>query len=218
MSARLSIGLLALSVGLASLAGCDMLISGKGSPDERARQDAPKAATADAPVKAADAGAPAPAADGAPAGAATTDAAPGAEKPAVKEVPKDPLDAAIAAQEGYVYNPIGKRDPFRSFMAAGARDDDDTPHTPLQRYDLDQYALVGVIWGIDRPRALVQDPEKTGHVIEIGTYIGKNWGKVTQISNSGVVVTEEYQTIDGELVVNEIPMKLVSNDTDGRRK
>lgn len=206
MSARLTIGLLALSVGLAPLAGCDMLISGKGSPEERASEDAPKAPRAEAP-----------AAPAAPTDAPTDAPADGAKAP-VKEAPKDPLDAAIAAQEGYVYNPIGKRDPFRSFMAAGARDDDDTPRTPLQRYDLDQYALVGVIWGIDRPRALVQDPEKVGHVIEIGTYIGKNWGKVTQISNSGVVVTEEYQTIDGELVVNEIPMKLVSNDTDGRRK
>ena len=27
-----------------------------------------------------------------------------------------PLDAALAAQEGYVYNPIGKTDPFRSFL------------------------------------------------------------------------------------------------------
>ena len=30
---------------------------------------------------------------------------------------EDPLDLAIAAQEGYVYNPIGKRDPFRAFLA-----------------------------------------------------------------------------------------------------
>ena len=44
--------------------------------------------------------------------------------------------------------------------------------------------------------------------MEIGTYIGKNWGKVTQISPTEVVVTEEFQTIDGELVVNSIPMVL----------
>ena len=61
---------------------------------------------------------------------------------------------------------------------------------------------MGIIWGIDRPRAMVEDPDNVGHVMEIGTYIGKNWGKVTQITASEVVVTEEYQTIDGELVVN----------------
>ncbi len=192
MSARISMAL--LSLGL--LAGCEYIVTGKGSREERAAKATPKVPTA------------------APSATGTTE---GGEKKE-KEVPKDPLDLAIEAQEGYVYNPIGKRDPFRSFLSAGPKEDDDTPRTPLQRYDLDQYQLVGVIWGIDRPRALVQDPENLGHVVEIGTYIGKNWGKVTQITSSGVVVTEEYQTMDGELVVNEIPMKLASNEADqGRR-
>lgn len=121
------------------------------------------------------------------------------------------LEAAVAAQEGYVYNPIGKRDPFRSFLGAGADgggEPDDSPRTPLQRYELDEYRLVGIIWGVDRPRALVEDPDRVGHVMEIGTYIGKNWGKVTQITSTEVVVTEEYQTIDGELVVNPIRMTM----------
>ncbi len=192
MSARWTIVLLHLGL----LSGCDLIVTGKGSREERAAKTQPKVPTAT----------PAPGA----AGAEGAKAAP--------EAPKDPLDVAIEAQEGYVYNPIGKRDPFRSFLAAGPKDDDETPRTPLQRYDLDQYQLVGVIWGIDRPRALVQDPENTGHVVEIGTYIGKNWGKVTQITSSGAVITEEYQTMDGELVVNEIPMKLASNEAEeGRR-
>lgn len=124
----------------------------------------------------------------------------------------DPLDIAIAAQEGYVYNPIGKRDPFRSFLSFGTRTEETTPRTPLQKYEIDQYRLVGIIWGVERPRALVEDPEGIGHVMEIGTYIGRNWGKVTQITAGEVVVTEEYQTLDGELVVNPIKMTLVASD------
>ena len=124
------------------------------------------------------------------------------------ERPASALDVAIAAQQTYVYNPIGKRDPFRSFLSIGTRTDDTTPRTPLQKYEIDQYVLVGIIWGIDRPRALVEDPEGVGHVMELGTYIGRNWGKVTQISGNEVTVTEEYQTIDGELVVNPRTMRL----------
>ncbi len=134
---------------------------------------------------------------------AAADAAPNAK---AKE--RDPLDEAIAAAEEYSYNPIGKRDPFRSFLSFGARDERDTPRTPLQKFEIDQYRLVGIIWGVDRPRALVEDPERVGHVMEIGTYIGRNWGKVTQITSGEVVVTEEYQTIDGELVVNNISLTL----------
>ena len=122
------------------------------------------------------------------------------------------LDKAIEAQEAYTYNPIGKRDPFRSFLASGERSGDDVPQTPLQRYEVDQYQLVGIIWGIERPRALVQDPEGVGHVMEVGTYIGKNWGKVTRISAEEVVVTEEYQTLRGDLVVNDIRLALPTSD------
>ena len=118
------------------------------------------------------------------------------------------LDKAIQAQDSYAYNPIGKRDPFRSFLASGERSDDDLPTTPLQRYEVDQYQLVGIVWGIERPRALVQDPEGVGHVMEVGTYIGKNWGKVTRINAAEVVVTEEYQDIRGNLIVNDIRLAL----------
>lgn len=123
---------------------------------------------------------------------------------------KERAEKAAEEEAGpeYVYNPIGKRDPFRSFLNLGERDDGDIPLTRLQRFEIDQYQLVGIIWGIDRPRALVEDPEAVGHVMEVGTYIGKNWGKVTQITSTEVVVTEEYQTIGGELVVNTITMGL----------
>jgi type IV pilus assembly protein PilP len=109
----------------------------------------------------------------------------------------------------FVYNPIGKRDPFRSFLTVGEVGAGDGPKREgLQKYELDQYQLVGVIWGVERPRALLQDPDQVGHVGEIGTYIGRNWGKITAITSGEVVVTEEYQTIDGELVVNNIPLTL----------
>lgn len=128
--------------------------------------------------------------------------------PPVQKAELSELDKAIDAQDAYAYNPIGKRDPFRSFLASGERSGDDVPQTPLQRYEVDQYQLVGIIWGVERPRALVQDPEGVGHVMEVGTYIGKNWGKVTRINSAEVVVTEEYQTIRGDLVVNDIRLAL----------
>lgn len=141
---------------------------------------------------------------------AETTAAP--TPPPVVEAVQSELDKAIDAQDSYAYNPIGKRDPFRSFLASGERAGDDVPQTPLQRYEVDQYLLVGIIWGVERPRALVQDPEGVGHVMEVGTYIGKNWGKVTRISSEEVVVTEEYQTIRGDLVVNDIRLALPISD------
>ncbi|MCP4808902.1 MAG: pilus assembly protein PilP [Proteobacteria bacterium] len=120
---------------------------------------------------------------------------------------------AFVGDVDYAYNPIGKRDPFRSFFKTAGPESITSP-TPLQRFEVDQYQLVGIVWGITSPRSMVQDPEGIGHVIEVGTYIGKNWGKVTQINSDSVVITEEYQTIDGELVTNQIVMELPFEDVE----
>ncbi len=111
----------------------------------------------------------------------------------------------------FVYNPIGKRDPFRSFIS-GRLDEEIRAPTPLQRFDIEELLLVGIVWGIDHPRALIADPEKTSHVVERGTYIGKNWGKVSEITSRAVVITEEYQTIEGELVTEQVVMNLPIED------
>ena len=136
-----------------------------------------------------------------------------APAPAAAPAPTDAPAAAAAAdgppaEEIFVYNPIGKRDPFRTFLTKENEDENGPARTDLQKYDIDQYELVGIVWGNERPRALVQDPTGEGFVMEIGTYIGKNWGKVTQIQSDVVVVTEEYEAMDGRLIVNPIHLKL----------
>jgi type IV pilus assembly protein PilP len=125
--------------------------------------------------------------------------------------PQPPPRAAAAAapaalEDAYYYNPAGKRDPFQGFLNRGSRDGTDLPADapPLQRYDVDKFVLKGIIWDTDAPRALLVDPEGLGHVVRIGAYVGRNWGKVTSIAEDGVVVTEEFQNLDGELVVNPV--------------
>ncbi len=139
-----------------------------------------------------------------PAGTTTVASTPPRSK--AKDVDAGADDEASAESE-YVYNPIGKRDPFRTFIAMAEEEEIRSP-TPLQRYEIDQYQLTGIVWGIERPRALMEDPEGVGHVVEQGTYIGRNWGKITQITSEKIVVTEEYLTPDGSLVVNLIEIKL----------
>ncbi len=119
---------------------------------------------------------------------------------------------AEAEDEGerlaYSYNPIGKRDPFRSFITKDTVTIENRPETPLQKYEIDQFTLVAVIWGIDDPVAMVEDPEGMGHFLRKNTLIGKNWGKVVRISPTEVIVAEEYRDFEGKLIVNEIPLKL----------
>jgi type IV pilus assembly protein PilP len=110
-------------------------------------------------------------------------------------------------KDQWFYNPAGKRDPFASFLARQSATQVSSDAPPLQRWDTDKFSLTGVIWDVDLPRALLVDPEGTGHVVRLGTYVGRNWGKVTAISENGIVVTEEYRTLDGELVVNPVSIR-----------
>ena len=71
-------------------------------------------------------------------------------------------------EEEYSYNPNNKRDPFHSFLVTGTDStiSDNIPRTPLQKYEIGQYSLTGIIWNdeTDRNRALVEDPEGIGPV------------------------------------------------------
>jgi type IV pilus assembly protein PilP len=132
-------------------------------------------------------------------------------------LPKAPPKAAAAApaspEDQYYYNPAGKRDPFQGFLAkAGEQAELPADAPPLQRYDVEKFTLKGVIWNTESPRALLVDPEGLGHVVRIGNYVGRNWGKVTSIAEDGVIVTEEYQTLDGELVVNPVAVRFAQGD------
>lgn len=131
----------------------------------------------------------------------------------VKKAEPEAVAAAPAVEE-YFYNPAGKRDPFKPFFAAskGAAAPPDPNSPPLQRWDVDKFVLAGVIWNTNMPTALLMDPDGTGHVVQMGTYVGRNWGKVTSIADEAVVVTEEYQTMDGELVVNPVTVHFPGQD------
>lgn len=127
---------------------------------------------------------------------------------AKKPAPVAKVQDTDSAKEEWFYNPAGKRDPFSSFLAKQRGPEAISENTPpLQRWETDRFVLTGVVWNVETPRALVVDPEGTGHVVHHGTYVGRNWGKVTSISEDGIVVTEEYRMLDGELVVNAVSIR-----------
>ena len=124
-------------------------------------------------------------------------------------LPVEPKVAEDEPVDDYSYVSIGKRDPFRSFIAKEVVVTPGGQVGPLQLHEIDQYALRGIVWNIGEPRAMVEDPDGIGHVVELGTLIGKNWGKVTQIKPNSLIITEEYRDpIENELIINEVTMRL----------
>jgi type IV pilus assembly protein PilP len=125
------------------------------------------------------------------------------------------LDAIIADQANYKYDPYGKRDPFTPFLRLVEASQEGGPRTALQRYDLTEYQMVGALTAVSRPRGLVEDPTGAAYVVEVGDYIGKHWGQVSEINDEQIVVSEEFQSSDGDLLVTNKKLQLRGGVTGG---
>lgn len=119
--------------------------------------------------------------------------APVAPRKRVEQAP--PVEAVT--QVDYVYNPVGKRDPFRG-MFVDAQDPRRDPSgveptvgcsEPLCLVDLDELRVVAVVSGDANPLAMVEDRAGVGHIVRRNTKMGKAGGKVTQVLRECIVVT-----------------------------
>jgi Tfp pilus assembly protein PilP len=82
------------------------------------------------------------------------------------------------------------------------------PRTELEKIDLSQLKLVGIILASNGNKALVEESNGKGYVIKKGTYIGTNTGKVVQIDNNKVIVAEEFEDYRGNVVLKNTEIKL----------
>lgn len=138
--------------------------------------------------------------------AAAGTATPGAGVPvAAGNVEEQKVEDSSAAFT-YVYSPVGKRDPFRSFFKElkTLRPEKGVPGDILTTFELDQLKLVAVISGIPQPKAMVEDPGGKGYVVKLGSRVGKNFGTVVRIHGNEMVIAEDYRDWNGRKVTNYI--------------
>ena len=102
------------------------------------------------------------------------------------------------------YNARGKIDPFESpykkrrVIVKKKKNKKRIPQTPLERLDLSQLKLVGIILSENGNKALMEDSSGKGHVVSKGTYVGLNAGKVIQINKDRIVIEEEFEDLFGK--------------------
>ena len=109
------------------------------------------------------------------------------------------------------YSSAGKRDPFQALpLKTQTKRRPRENLSPLERYDLGQLKLVGIVWDAKDPRAMVEDSAGLGYVVKIGTPIGPNEGKIKQIKASEVVIEESYIDFYGARKNRRISMRIIS--------
>lgn len=146
-----------------------------------------------------------------PARPAAAPPAPAEKAPAAPEAISP--DDVIKAEE-FRYVSAEKRDPFRPFIVL-ARAPGEPPLPPLQRYEIAQLRLVGIVLGGDRSRAMVEDASGKGYVVSRGTRIGRRNGVVVRIEKDRLIVEEQYKDSAGNLKSKEVSMKLHRMEGEG---
>ncbi len=129
-------------------------------------------------------------------------------KPATA-VKSTPEDAAVAPTK-YVYNPVGRRDPFENPLKdiVVPLGQETESLTPLQKVDLGQLRLAGIIIGRGEPTAMVIGPGGKSFILKKGVKIGKNSGVVVSIQPDSVTIREKYFDFSGEVRTSDKQLQL----------
>jgi Tfp pilus assembly protein PilP len=113
------------------------------------------------------------------------------------------------------FSTAGRRDPFRPFTLNTRTHNRPRENlSPLERYELGQLRLVGVVWHVKEPSAMIEDSAGLGYVVKVGTPIGPNDGKVKAIKPDQIIVEETYVDLFGGKKRREVNIKLSVERTE----
>ena len=128
-----------------------------------------------------------------------------------KKMKKGKAEEKTVEKKEYVYDPTGKRDPFRSaILGESLRGKETLP--PLQRREISELKLIGIVWDKGGYNAMLETPDGKGYTIKVGTLVGPKKGVVKKITKRTVVIEEKYMDIIGEMKTREVVMELPSKE------
>jgi type IV pilus assembly protein PilP len=116
-------------------------------------------------------------------------------------------------EAAFVYDPTGKRDPFRPFNLT-SKSDNDQNKTPLERYDLGQLKVTAILTFGEEPRAVIENNAGVGFSASKGTKIGPNGGEIIEILQDRIVILETSVDFTGEKRTEKIEMRIRTKDQE----
>ncbi len=126
--------------------------------------------------------------------------------PSARPVQKQPVATAPTqtsakpeeAAPVYAYNAAGRRDPFAPIIMPESKKALVADRPPLERYNITEFKLSGIVWGGFGYNAILEGPDGKGYFVHAGTVVGPNRGVVKKITPTSVVIEEKYKTYTGE--------------------
>ena len=120
----------------------------------------------------------------------------------------------MAPQVEYVYDPTGKKDPFKPYKAPRIRGDNrpSAPIDPLSVLEVGQLRLIAVLWNTSKPRAVVKDSQNKSYILFKNMRIGRNEGVVVDIREGEIVIVEKFDDGFGNTVREAKILEISSPD------
>lgn len=111
--------------------------------------------------------------------------------------------------EPFIYDPKGRRDPFGPYVEVQVSQEDgfQGPLLPLQRFDVSELKLIGIMWNVKDPKAMFVDPNSQIHVVGKDERVGRNNGYIAVIREGEVVIVEAMRR-KGDLIYSSRVVRL----------
>jgi type IV pilus assembly protein PilP len=122
----------------------------------------------------------------------------------------DSNNSFTGIMDPFDYDQRGRRDPFVEPIPDKPVQQGNIhgPLLPLQKFELSQLALVGIIWDVKHPKAMIKDPTGSTHVVGTNTKVGPRNGYIAVIREGEMVVVETTEQ-EGKLVSSAQVVKIV---------
>jgi len=127
------------------------------------------------------------------------------------------VEPLATGEEKLPYDSTGMRDPFKPFIKLV-----DTPSSPsvvlrppIQRYPLNQFRIVGIVWIGGKPQAMIVDPEANTYFLGVGDKIGSSDGEILEVRQNGILVQErmKMENVYGEVKI-EVKQSVLAFQND----
>ncbi len=117
----------------------------------------------------------------------------------------------VSSPGQYTYDPGNRKDPFKPLTSGGSAISKVTL-PPLQRHEISELKVIGIVWGDFGYKAMVQASDGKGYTLSKGTLVGPNKGVVKRITKKSVIIEEMYLTTLGVEKKREVILELQSKE------
>lgn len=132
----------------------------------------------------------------------------------------------FAAYKAFTYGAAGLRSPFqppvevreitRLQRSTNIRPDFNRTKEYLEQFNIDALSMVGTVQMSGTLWALLQDAEGSVHRVRMGNYVGKNHGRIVELTESYVALIEIVSNGPEEWVERPRKLQLKTVETKGK--